>query len=301
MASSFTQNKNLELPANGDDVGTWDIPNNADFTAIDACFGGLTTLNVTAVSGTTNLTFTQCRPPIIELTGTLTGNLIYAFPANAGGFWFVKNGTTGAFTVTFSSLTGGGSTLVVAQGVTTPIMCDKTNVLLQSTTPPPAAGVSTEIQYNSGGVLAGSGNLTTDGSSIAIAGSIAAGGTLTLTGNVLTELNIVASAQTPESSVSFSATAMVVNCSLSNVFFGVLLANVTVAPTIQNAHDGQTINWFIAQDATGGRTMTWPGAFRWPNGAPGVLSTGASAIDLLVATYLSSTGVWYASLTKSFA
>jgi hypothetical protein len=108
-------------------------------------------------------------------------------------------------------------------------------------------------------------------------------------------------AATAPVAVTFSATAMTVDCSLSNVFTTTFTANVTTAPTLSNAPDGQTINWFITQDATGSRTMTWPTSFKWPNGTAGVLSTAANAVDLVVATYRSATGFWYATLSKGFA
>ena len=107
-------------------------------------------------------------------------------------------------------------------------------------------------------------------------------------------------AQTTPVAVTFSATAMTVDCALSNVFATTFTANVTTAPTISNPRNGQTINWFITQDGTGSRTMTWPTSFRWPSGATRTLSTTANSVDLLVATYLSSTGFWYASLSKGF-
>ena len=101
--------------------------------------------------------------------------------------------------------------------------------------------------------------------------------------------------------VTFSATAMTVNCNTSNVFTVTLTANVTVAPTLSNASSGQTINWFITQDSTGSRTMTWPTSFKWPGGTAGVLSTAANSVDLLTATYRSDTGFWYATLLKAFS
>lgn len=132
---------------------------------------------------------------------------------------------------------------------------------------------------SSSSVVAQSANLTFDGSSLTVSGSAA----------------------TPPVAVTFSATAMTVNCVLSNVFTTTFTANVTVAPTISNPQDGQTINWFITQDATGGRTMTWPTSFKWPGGSAGVLSTGANAVDLVTATYRSATGFWYVSLLKAFS
>lgn len=94
---------------------------------------------------------------------------------------------------------------------------------------------------------------------------------------------------------------MGLNCGLSNVFSTTLTANVTAAPTLLSPNDGQTINWFLTQDATGSRTIVWPTNFKWPAGAAASLSTGANAVDLLVATYRAATASWYVSLTKAFA
>jgi hypothetical protein len=112
-----------------------------------------------------------------------------------------------------------------------------------------------------------------------------------------------AGVQTTPVAVVFSATAMAVDCSKSNVFTTTFTANVTTAPTMTSPGDGQTINWFITQDGTGSRLITgkWPTGFKWQGGTAGVLSTAASSVDLLVATYRASTGFWYASLMNGFA
>ena len=93
-----------------------------------------------------------------------------------------------------------------------------------------------------------------------------------------------------------------VDCSLSNVFSVTLAANVT-GPNfvITNPTNGQTINLFITQDATGSRTLGWPTSFKWPGGSVGTISTAANAVDLLVATYRTSTASWHVQLTKGFA
>lgn len=112
---------------------------------------------------------------------------------------------------------------------------------------------------------------------------------------------ITGPAYTPEVAVTFSATAMTADCTLSNQFRTTLTANVTTAPTLSNPGDGQTVAWFLTQDATGSRTMTWPSSFKWAGGVAGVLSTGANAVDILTATYRSATGFWYAALDKAYA
>lgn len=163
---------------------------------------------------------------------------------------------------------------------------------------PALTGTGTAVNFTTSGALtingtiAGSGLSTYLGTYLATPGAI---GATTPAGARFTF------AYTAPVAVTFSATAMAVDCSLSNVFTTTFTAAVTVAPTFSNLKDGQTINWFITQDATGTRTMTWPTSFKWPGGSAGVLSTAANSVDLLVATYRASTGFWYCSLSRAFA
>lgn len=108
-----------------------------------------------------------------------------------------------------------------------------------------------------------------------------------------------ASTQTPEVTVTFGATTAI-NCQSGNVFGIAMTGNITTL-NVNNPTNGQTINVFFSQDATGGRTVAWPASFKWVAGAAGVLSTGASKEDLLVATYRASTGNWYCYLTNGFS
>lgn len=106
---------------------------------------------------------------------------------------------------------------------------------------------------------------------------------------------------TPSVAVTQVATAITVDCSLSNVFETTLTGSITTV-TFTNAFDGQTINWFITQDATGGRTMGWAGDVKFPGGAAGgLLSTTADAVDLAVLTYRATTGFWYGSVLQDFS
>ena len=158
-----------------------------------------------------------------------------------------------------------------------------------------------DVSTGSLATLAVSGAATVGGT-LTVTGAVAANGGLTVAGtSTLTGATTInGSASTPRVAVAFSATAMTVNCALSNVFTTTLTANVTVAPSLSNPQDGQTINWYLPQDGTGSRTMTWPTSFKWPAASAGVLTTTASATDLLVASYRSDTGFWYATLTKAF-
>lgn len=55
----------------------------------------------------------------------------------------------------------------------------------------------------------------------------------------------------------------------------------------------------LVQDATGGRTATWPASVLWPGGSPPVLSTAANAVDIVSMIY---DGVdFYAVASLSFS
>jgi hypothetical protein len=149
------------------------------------------------------------------------------------------------------------------------------------------------ISYTQVTGLAASATTDTTNASNITSGTLPAGRISTLNG-----VQFAGWAATTPVVVTFSATAMAVDCSLSNVFTTTFTANVTVAPSMNNPKDGQTINWFITQDGTGSRTMTWPASFKWSGASAGVLSTNANYVDILVATYRSTTGFWYASLLK---
>jgi surface protein len=108
-------------------------------------------------------------------------------------------------------------------------------------------------------------------------------------------------AHTSSITVVQGGSSITVDCALSNVFETTLSASIT-SVTFTNPHDGQTINWFITQDATGGRTMGWDGSFKFPGGvANGALSTAANAVDLVVLTYRANTSFWYASVLQDFS
>lgn len=161
MASTFTTNKVIEKPANGDYPNTWNVPVNADWDIIDKAFGGVTALNVTAVSGAVALSAAQYQALIISLTGTLTANVTYQIPSGVGGQWIISNATTGAFTVTLSS-GGGGTSTVATQGYNSVIYCDGTNTALANSRPASAPGSDTQVIFNSSGSLAGESNLVWD-------------------------------------------------------------------------------------------------------------------------------------------
>lgn len=133
MTSTYTTNKYIEKPANGDYANTWNVPVNSDWDAIDTAFGGTASINAVGASGTVSLVIAQYRPPNIVISGALTANVNYQLPSGIGGIWSVHNNTSGAYSITISSA-GGGTSQVVTQGTRLLIVCDGTNVAIADTT-----------------------------------------------------------------------------------------------------------------------------------------------------------------------
>ena len=161
MTSSFTPNKKIEKPANGDYNNTWNVPVNGDWDIIDTALGGTISVNVVGQSGTVVLAAADYRPSNVIFSGLLTADVTYQLPAGVGGQWSVSNNTTGSFNLTISSA-GGGTSLALVQGYRTLVVSDGTNVSLAFNAPVNPGGSTSQIQFNYLGFLAGSSKFTFD-------------------------------------------------------------------------------------------------------------------------------------------
>jgi microcystin-dependent protein len=91
MASTFTPNANLEEPQLGDYVNDWQLPLNANFTAIDNMFGGMTWIGLSGSN--VNLTTAQAAYAIIVLTGSLSSSLTVSIPSTISGKRYIWDRT----------------------------------------------------------------------------------------------------------------------------------------------------------------------------------------------------------------
>ncbi|MFN3652363.1 MAG: hypothetical protein ACK47B_22535 [Armatimonadota bacterium] len=73
------------------------------------------------------LSAAEAEAEVLELTGTLTANIAVIVPAWTGKRWLVRNGTTGAFTLTVRTAAGAGVT--VGQGRRALVYGDGADVL----------------------------------------------------------------------------------------------------------------------------------------------------------------------------
>ena len=139
MVSTFTSNKDLEKPGNGDYADTWNVPLNGDMTVVDYALGATISFNATAGSQTLGsydhttkaLDTYSYIPLFIKVTGAISASVTYTIPSGVGGQWIVYNSTTdasgGPWTVTFAS-GGGGTSVVIPRNTMTSIVSDGTNI-----------------------------------------------------------------------------------------------------------------------------------------------------------------------------
>lgn len=146
---SNTTNKSLIKPANNSDINTWDVPVNGNMDSLDAILG--TAYPITITSSDATLNQTQANNLSFAVTGAITGNRQIILPA-IGGFWFVSNETTGAFTVTV--IISGGTGAVCPQGFVTPVYADGTNVYAGAPIPTNSVDNTKLAQMASGTVKA---------------------------------------------------------------------------------------------------------------------------------------------------
>lgn len=113
----------LEDQATGSNNNTWGDVLDANMAILEQAIARYTAIATTG--GTTTLTSSQNRYPIIRLTGTLASNATITVKTQEKN-WIVINNTTGAFTVTVKTSAGTGKT--IPRGRAVKLYCDGTNV-----------------------------------------------------------------------------------------------------------------------------------------------------------------------------
>ena len=114
MVSSYSTDLKLELMVTGENAGTWGDITNTNLVILQQAIAGYQTVALNATTGAT-LTFTNGalsdgKNAVIELTGTITGNVSVIIPDGIEKTYLVKNNTTGAYTVQIKTTSGTGPT-----------------------------------------------------------------------------------------------------------------------------------------------------------------------------------------------
>jgi hypothetical protein len=108
MASSYSTDLKLEIQVTGENAGTWGDITNTNLVILQQAIAGYESVALNATTGVT-LTYTNGalsngKNAVLELSGTISGNVDVTIPSDATGpdekVYVIKNSTSGAFTVT---------------------------------------------------------------------------------------------------------------------------------------------------------------------------------------------------------
>lgn len=176
MATGATGQLGLALPVQGELSGTWgDTVNNGitQYTnlAIAATLtltndGAVTLQNTTGDASASNITSSltgagtvTAQHAIIRVTGTLTTTKIITGPSYSKTYVVINDATGGSVTIRATGQTG----VTIAVGDKALVAYNGTDYVRVGAS---AGGSNTQVQFNSGGNLAGSANLTFDGTTL---------------------------------------------------------------------------------------------------------------------------------------
>ena len=121
MASTYTP-LGVELQATGENAGTWGTKTNTNLQIFEQISGGFTQQSIAGGAQTTTLSVSDGSTAavlshrMIEFTGTITGNQIVTIPLDVQTFYFLRNSTSGSYTVQFKYASGSGDSFTFAAG-----------------------------------------------------------------------------------------------------------------------------------------------------------------------------------------
>lgn len=163
MASSYSTDLKLELMVTGENAGTWGDITNTNLVILQQAIAGYQTVALNATTGAT-LTFTNGalsdgKNAVIELTGTITGNVSVIIPDGIEKTYLVKNNTTGAYTVQIKTTSGTGPTFATTDKGIKLVYSNGTDVIdssLQKLSSDYAPTLSANLSTNSKNIIVAS-------------------------------------------------------------------------------------------------------------------------------------------------
>jgi len=134
MASSYSTDLKLEIMVTGENAGTWGDITNTNLVLLQQAIGGYQEVSIAGGAQTTTLVMSNgalsnARNAVIKLIGVITGNQIVTVPDGIEKTYIISNGTTGAFTVQFKTVSGTGITFGATDKSIKEFFVDGTNVV----------------------------------------------------------------------------------------------------------------------------------------------------------------------------
>ena len=128
MASTYSERLKLELQGTGENAGTWGDKTNTNLQVLDAFAAGYLSKSVAGSSDVTLTTAnasatSEASNKVIELTGTLTGNITVFIPAKENNYIFFNN-TSGSHTLTIAATGHTANGVAITQGGHAEVYCD---------------------------------------------------------------------------------------------------------------------------------------------------------------------------------
>jgi hypothetical protein len=174
MASTYSSRLKLELQGTGENAGTWGDKTNNNLDVLDAFAAGYLSKSV---AGNSDVTLTTANASataessnkVIELTGTLTGNITVFIPAKENNYTFFNN-TAGSFSVTIAATGHTANGVAITQGGHAHVYCDGSSDFNVVNVFSSMGSISASLATFTGDVTF-SGNTTTSGNA-AISGNV---------------------------------------------------------------------------------------------------------------------------------
>ena len=131
MPSTYSDSYKLELQETGANANTWGNNTNTNLETVDAFTAGYLSKSV---AGSANVTLTsnnadpsaEASNKVIELTGTLTGNIHVFLPA-VENYYYIFNNTAGSFSLDVAPTGHGANSVQIVQGSHTILYCKNGN------------------------------------------------------------------------------------------------------------------------------------------------------------------------------
>jgi hypothetical protein len=310
MASSYSADLKLELMATGEKSGLWGDITNTNLTILQQAIAGYEEVSIAGGVQITPLVFSNGlvsngKNAVIKFTGTITGNQTVTIPDTIEKTYIISNGTTGAFTVEFKTVSGTGVTFGATDKSTKTLFADGTNIVDTGTVS--LTGVQTLTNKTLTAPILDEINDSNGNEEIIF----------TTTASAVNEITIANAATSNSPNISVTGDDTNIGLSVSTKGTGLILFNdgaynadatltdgatitwdvgsspvakVTLggnrtlsAPT--NSASGQFISLTVIQDATGSRLLTWNSAYEFTGDTAPTLTTTASKADVFVFKY----------------
>jgi hypothetical protein len=310
MASSYSADLKLELMATGEKSGLWGDITNTNLTILQQAIAGYEEVSIAGGVQTTPLVFSNGlvsdgKNAVIKFIGTITGNQTVTIPDSIEKTYIISNGTTGAFTVEFKTVSGTGVTFGATDKSTKTLFADGTNIVDTGTVS--LTGVQTLTNKTLTAPILDEINDSNGNEEIIF----------TTTASAVNEITIANAATGNRPNISVTGDDTNIGLSVSTKGTGLILFNdgaynadatltdgatitwdvgsspvakVTLggnrtlsAPT--NSASGQFISLTVIQDATGSRLLTWNSAYEFTGDTAPTLTTTASKADIFVFKY----------------